>query len=230
MGIKNVKIADEMFVLYKQHFMKLCDLLIERQYNFNIWAYARIDTVKESYLDTLKKAGVNWLALGIESGNTVVRKDVVKGRFTEVNIRDLVRKIQDYDINVIGNYIFGLPEDTVETMQDTLDLSIELNCEFANYYSAMAYPGSKLFLDALKEGWELPDEHVGYSQHSYETKPLPTKHISAAEVLKFRDEAFLKYYKNSDYLDMIEDKFSLETRREIEKMTEIKLKRKLLGD
>jgi len=230
MGIKNVKIADEMFVLYKDHFMKLCDLLIERNYDFNIWAYARIDTVKEEYLETLKNAGINWLALGIESGNTVVRKDVVKGKFTEVNIRDLVEKIQGHGINVIGNYIFGLPEDTVDTMQDTLDLSMELNCEFANYYSAMAYPGSKLYLDALKEGWELPEEYVGYSQHSYETQPLPTKHISAADVLKFRDEAFLKYYTNERYLNMIEDKFGLNTRADLEKMTKIKLKRKLLGD
>ena len=222
MGIKNVKIADEMFVLYKDHFMKLCDLLIERNYDFNIWAYARIDTVKEEYLETLKNAGINWLALGIESGNTVVRKDVVKGK--------LVEKIQGHGINVIGNYIFGLPEDTVDTMQDTLDLSMELNCEFANYYSAMAYPGSKLYLDALKEGWELPEEYVGYSQHSYETQPLPTKHISAADVLKFRDEAFLKYYTNERYLNMIEDKFGLNTRADLEKMTKIKLKRKLLGD
>ena len=230
MGITNIKLADEMFVLYKDHFMKLCELLIEREYNFNIWAYARIDTVKEEYLETLKKAGVNWLALGIESGNTVVRKDVVKGKFTEVNIVDLVRKVQGYDINVIGNYIFGLPEDNHSTMKDTLDLSIELNCEFANYYSAMAYPGSKLYLDAIKDGWELPDSYVGYSQHSYETMPLPTKHIGASEVLKFRDEAFLKYYKNPKYLDMIEKKFSLSTRTGIEDMTKIKLKRKILGD
>ncbi len=71
---------------------------------------------------------------------------------------------------------------------------------------------------------------MGYSQHSYETSPLPTKHISAAEVLKFRDGAFTKYYKNDAYLDMIEKKFGLGTRQGIEKMTEIKLKRKLLGD
>jgi len=230
MGIRNVKLADEMFVLYKNHFMKLCELLHERRYDFNIWAYARIDTVKEEYLETLKKAGVNWLALGIESGNTVVRKDVIKGKFTEVNIRDLVDKIQDHGINVIGNYIFGLPEDNHETMQDTLDLASDLNCEFANFYSAMAYPGSKLYLDALKENWELPDTYVGFSQHSYETMPLPTKHISASDVLKFRDEAFLKYYKNPMYLDMIETKFGLPTRAGIEDMTKIKLKRKILGD
>lgn len=230
MGIRNVKLADEMFVLYKNHFMKLCELIHQRGYDFNIWAYARIDTVKEEYLETLKNAGVNWLALGIESGNSVVRKDVVKGKFTEVNIRDLVKKIQDHDINVIGNYIFGLPEDDHASMQDTLNMATELNCEFANFYSAMAYPGSKLYLDALKEGWQLPETYVGYSQHSYETTPLPTKHISAAEVLKFRDEAFLKYYKNIDYLDMIENKFGQSTRLGIEDMTKIKLKRKILGD
>ena len=115
-------------------------------------------------------------------------------------------------------------------MQDTLDLATDLNCEFANFYSAMAYPGSKLYLDALKEHWDLPDEYVGYSQHSYETKPLPTKHITATEVLKFRDDAFVEYFKNEKYLSMVENKFSTETRHELEKMTEIKLKRKLLGD
>ena len=130
--------------------MKLCEKIIESKYDFNIWAYARIDTVKKSYLETLKKAGVNWLALGIESGNSVVRKDVIKGRFTEVNIKDLVREIQDAGINVIGNYIFGLPEDNVDTMQETLRLAQDLNCEFANFYCSMAYPGSKLYLEAIK--------------------------------------------------------------------------------
>jgi len=230
MGIRNIKLADEMFVLNQDHFMKLCNLIIERGYDFNFWAYARVDTVKEEYLETLKKAGVNWLALGIESGNTEVRKDVTKGKFTDVKIQDLVKKIQDAGIDVIGNYIFGLPEDTIETMQDTLDMAMELNCEFANFYSTMAYPGSKLYLDALREGWELPETYVGFSQHSYETQPLATKHISAAEVLGFRDEAFTRYYTSDRYLDMIEEKRGKATRQSIEDMTKIKLKRKLLGD
>jgi len=230
MGIRNVKIADEMFVLNKHHFLEVCNRIIDRNYDFNIWAYARIDTVKEEYLEVLKRAGVNWLALGIESGNKIVRKDVVKGKFTEVNIKDLVKKIQDAGINIIGNYIFGLPEDTEETMQETLDMAVELNCEFANFYSAMAYPGSKLYLDALREGWDLPDNYLGYSQHSYEMKPLPTKHISSADVVRFRDEAFNIYYKNKKYLSYIKNKFGKDTHDSIVKMTEHKLKRKLLGD
>ena len=84
LGIKNIKIADELFVLNANHFMKLCELIIERGFNFNIWCYSRVDTVKEQFLETLRKAGVQWLALGIESANTKVRKDVIKGRFEDV--------------------------------------------------------------------------------------------------------------------------------------------------
>jgi len=229
MGIKNVKIADEMFVLHKDHFMNLSNLIIERDYDFNIWAYARIDTVKKKYLETLKKAGVNWLALGIESGNKVVRKDVVKGRFTEINIVDLVREVQDAGINVIGNYIFGLPEDNVETMQETLDLAKELNCEFANFYCSMAYPGSKLYLNAIAENQTLPDTYTGFSQHSYDMRPLDTNHIPASEVVKFRDFAFHDYHEDERYLSMVEEKFGIETKQKMINMCDHKLKRKLLG-
>ena len=77
----------------KNHFLKICDLIIERGYDFNIWAYARVDTVREEYLEKLKKAGVNWLALGIESGNRKIRVDSVKGKFREVDVKDIVDKI-----------------------------------------------------------------------------------------------------------------------------------------
>src|SRR5579864_7482581 len=58
-GVKNIKIADEMFVLNRKHVLGICDRIIERGYNLNIWAYTRIDTVKDDMLDKLKRAGVN---------------------------------------------------------------------------------------------------------------------------------------------------------------------------
>ncbi|KKL50514.1 hypothetical protein LCGC14_2304770, partial [marine sediment metagenome] len=53
--------------------------------------------------------------------------------------------IRNAGIYVIGNYMFGLPDDTHESMQATLDLALNLECEFTNFYSAMAYPGSPLY-------------------------------------------------------------------------------------
>ena len=45
--------------------MKICDLIIERGYDFNIWAYSKLITCEAEYLEKLKKAGVNWLGLGM---------------------------------------------------------------------------------------------------------------------------------------------------------------------
>ncbi len=226
-GVKNIKFVDEMFVLNKNHVLGICDHIIARGYDLNIWAYARVDTVKDEFLDKLNRAGFRWLALGIESGSKHVRDGVEKGRFGLEEILQVVRKIQDAGINVIGNYIFGLPDDTHESMQETLDLAIEANCEFANFYCAMAYPGSKLYTLAIENGWALPESWIGYSQHSYETLPLRTDVLSAAEVLKFRDQAFMTYFKNPRYLDLVARKFGPEVLRHIEQMTQIQLKRKL---
>lgn len=224
-GVKNIKIADEMFVLHQNHFLKLCELLIERDYGFNIWAYSRIDTVKPQYLDKLKKAGVNWLALGIESGSKHVRDGVTKGRFGQEDIRKTVQLIKDAGIRVIGNYIFGLPDDTYESMQETLDLALELNCEMGNFYSAMAYPGSKLYGMAIEKGWPLPETWLGYSQHSKNCLPLPTETLSAGEVLAFRDRAFDVYFADPVYLDMVKRTFGEKTHQHIVEMSQHRLER-----
>lgn len=229
MGIKNVKIADEMFVLYPKHYSEICKLIIERGYDFNLWVYSRINTVKDGYLNLMKKAGINWLALGIEAGSEEVRKGVIKGSFKDVNIVQTVKKIQNEGINVIGNFIFGLPDDNIETMQQTLDLAKELNCEFANFYSCMCYPGSTLYLEAVKNNYDLPKTYSGYSQHSYDCYPSHTKHLTNKEVLRFRDQAFIDYYNNESYLNTIRFKFGEKCVDNIKEMCNIKLKRKLLG-
>ena len=44
--------------------MTIVDMLIEKGYSLNMWAYARIDTIKYEHLHKMKKAGINWLGLG----------------------------------------------------------------------------------------------------------------------------------------------------------------------
>ena len=227
-GVRNIKVADEMFVLNPRHVLRICELVTERGYNLNFWAYARVDTVRDNMLEKLKKAGFNWLAFGIEAADARVRDQVQKG-FDQEDIARTIDKVRAAGIYVIGNYIFGLPEDDLKTMQATLDMSLALNCEFANFYSAMAYPGSDLYQVAQKEGWELPSSWSGYSQHAIDTLPLRTKYLAAAEVLRFRDEAFQTYYRHPGYLEMIRQKFGEETVRHLQEMTAHQLKRRILG-
>jgi radical SAM superfamily enzyme YgiQ (UPF0313 family) len=230
LGIKNVKIADELFVLNPRHFLKICDLLIERDYGFNMWAYSRIDTCKPRYLETLKAAGVNWLGLGIENPSTTLRKEIHKDGFKEVKINDILSYMKEAGIHPAANYIFGLPMDTRESMQETLDFALDIMSPMVNFYCAMAYPGSPLHHIAKAKGWELPEDYSGYSQHSYDTLNISNDNLSSREILAFRDKAWHEYHTNPQYLELLETKFGTPARKNIEDTTKIRLKRKQLGD
>ncbi len=95
--MRNIKIADEMFVLNRRHVLGICDRIIERGYDLNIWAYTRVDTIKDGMLDKLKAAGFNWLAIGIEAGAARVRADVDKafGQEEVYRVIDQVRERRD---------------------------------------------------------------------------------------------------------------------------------------
>jgi len=228
-NIKNIKIIDEMFVLDERHYMKIVELLIEKNLNLNIWAYARVDTIKKENLKKMKKAGFNWLCLGIESASEFVR-DGAKKRLRFNDIEKIVKDIQNEGIRVLANYMFGLEDDNYETMEETLNFAKRLNTEFANFYSVMAYPGSKLYEEAVNKRYKLPKKWVDFSQHSPNQIPLPTKYLSAMEVLKFRDYAWNCYFKNPKYHNMIKNKFGDEVLEHIEYITSKTLKRNYIAE
>ena len=230
LGVKTLRISDEMFFLNRKYYEPILRGVINEEFNFNMWTYSRVDTVRRDMLELFKCAGVNWLALGVEAGNQNVRQEVSKGSFKEVNIRDVCKAIRDSEINIISNYIFGFPDDNLSTMQETLDLALELNTEMANMYPCQALPGSPMYTKAIQNKWQLPDSYEGFAFLSYECQPLPTKYISAVDVLRFRDEAWNKYFSNPRYLQLVENRFGLEERNNIVEMSKIQLKRKILQE
>jgi radical SAM superfamily enzyme YgiQ (UPF0313 family) len=230
-GVETIRIVDEMFLLNPKYYLPLCKKLAElnTEKNLRMWAYSRVDTVKNpDVLKIVKAAGIKWLALGIESGNKKVRLEVTKGKFEDVDVKNVVKQVHDAGIEVMANYIFGLPGDTEETIEETLKLSLELCTSGWNTYAAMALPGSLLYKEALQKGYDLPETYSGYSFHGYDTVCLPTEKLKNWEVLKLRDEAFIKYHTNKNFLDRIEQKFGIIQKNNIIKMTKTKLKRKII--
>jgi radical SAM superfamily enzyme YgiQ (UPF0313 family) len=233
LGVYTIKITDEMFLLNKKYYVPLCEMLKERGYGdkLRMWAYSRVDTVRRpELLELVHSAGIKWLALGIESGDKAVRLEVSKGRFEDVDIEKVIQQVHDADIEVMANYIFGLPGDTKESMQKTLELSKEL-CTFGwNAYAAMALPGSKLYKEAVTKGIPLPDSYEGFSFHGYETLPLPTETLTAAEVLEFRDKAFKEYHLYPPFLEKVKNKFGQVAVDNINEMLTVKLKRRIIDE
>ena len=230
-NVKYIKILDECFVLNKKYVKEVCEKIIEKELDVNMWAYARVDTVDEEILALLKKAGIKWLAYGIESADDDVLSEVSKSQYTADRVRQVMKMTKDAGINILANFMFGLPDDTKESMGKSLELCREINPEWINFYVTMTYPGSHDYYEGVNCGKIDNDKWIEYAQYSYECKPAGSKYLSPREVLEFRDYAFNAFFEGNDrYFDMIRIKFGQQYVDSIYNMTKNKLKRKLLGD
>jgi anaerobic magnesium-protoporphyrin IX monomethyl ester cyclase len=230
LGVKTIKITDEMFLLYKKHYVPLCTELSKKPYakDLMMWSYSRIDTVTDpEFLKVVRSAGIRWLALGIESADKSVRLEVTKGNFEDVDIERVVKQVEDAGINVMANYIVGLPGDDAESMKRTLKFSKKLNTAGWNMYAAMALPGSELYKYALENDVELPNTYSAFSFHSENTLPLRTELLTAAEILRFRDESFIEYHSSEEFKQVILNKFGQESLNTMIETLKYKLKRNL---
>ena len=197
-GVKNLKLCDELFTLNRRHVEAICDGI--KEYGLNVWCYGRVGMVDEGMLKVMKGAGINWIAYGFEAGSREVREGVGK-RYGDV--WDTVEMTKGAGINVMGNFMFGLPGEGIEDMQETLELAQDLMCEWVNFYSCMAYPGSEMY-DRGNRNWE------SYNQYG--------KMVLDWGVREFRDEAFRQYFSEPSYLGMIGNKFGVEAVEHIRKM------------
>ena len=219
-GVRNIKIADEMFVLNQRHVMGICDRIIERGYDLNIWAYTRVDTIKDGMLEKLKAAGFNWLAFGIEAGDDRVRADVDKAIRPGRNLPCRRARFATAGINVIGNYIFGLPEDDLDTMQATLDHGSGTQLRVRQFLLgdglsrlAAVYPRRASGL-AAAEG--VDGLFAALARLSAAADPSLAGHVRCfASAMK--PSTPIIHIPN--YLGMVNDKFGPETVKQIRQMT-----------
>lgn len=229
-GVRHIKILDELFIIKHPRIQEFCEKLEERKYDLNLWCFARIDSVSPEILDRLKNVGMNWVAYGIESVDRTVLTSTAK-RYTQNLVENVVKWSRNAGVNICADAIFGLWDDSMETMNATKEFLFENNFEWINIYPAYAYPGTPLYDEYIEKGYiKEPDTWEQYSLYGYEGSALPTNHLSPAQVLRFRDDVFNEYFSRPEFLSMIEDKFGPKTKNHALEMTRVRLKRRILGD
>lgn len=228
MKVKTLRISDEMFYLNRAHYKPILDLLISENYDFNMWVYSRVDTVRKEYIEEFKSAGINWICLGIEAGDDQVRSGAFKGKFVSEKVEESVKTIRNAGIKVLANFIVGLPHDDENTINATLQMALNLNAEYANFYPCMALPGSDLYLEAIKNNVQLPTTYSGYGFLAYDCIPFPTDTLSSAQVLELRDKVFEEYVLNAEYQKRFEKNFGRDALDVLNQLSSVKLKRQLL--
>lgn len=225
LGVRNIKIMDELFTSNPTRVEFICSKIADMGANFNIWSYARIDIVTPKMLSSMKKAGINWISYGIEVGDENIRKNILKGNFDNKKVKEIIKLTKDSGINCLGNYMFGFWEEGKDELQRTLDLAMELQCEYSNLYCLTAYPGTSLYAELMSKGLQPPTDYTQYAQMAKSFKPLDTKYLNGAEVLRFRDNAFNTYFSNKSYQKMMKKRFGPEVKKEIKSMLDVKVER-----
>jgi radical SAM superfamily enzyme YgiQ (UPF0313 family) len=228
-GVRNIKVMDELFATREERIKAICDGIKEVGIdNLNMWVYERVDVLsKVKSFAPMKEAGITWVALGIESGNEEIRKQNNKV-FTNQDVVTLVKRLHDDGINVVGNFIYGFPQDNKDTVRETFVLACDSGCDYANFYCMVAYPDTKLDKLAKDKGWYTPLTSQEYAQYSDVFHPLQTDHLTSSQVLAVRDWAFHAYHNTGMYRERIMKKFGESAVADVERMCDIPLQRVLL--
>ena len=233
LGVRNIKIMDEIFCLKEGRVWELCtDIVNKGNCGFNFWTYGRVDTLTkfhDSTLSMMKLAGINWIGLGIESGNEGIRHLNGKNGFTNTQVVDLIHRLQGHGISVVGNFIFGFPQDTKDTLRETFKFAYDLRCEYTNFYCMVAYPDTPLESYAKAHGWYTPQSPLEYAQYDPTFHPLQTHALTSMQVLATRDWAYQAVHNTARYREMIEKKFGESAVVDVEKTCTVPLHRNVFN-
>ena len=136
------------------------------------------------------------LAMGIESSSPEIRKDMVK-RLEEQKIRTAFANLREAGIKSFAFFIFGYPGDTPQSLDATIDYSIELAPDFANFYPAVPYPGTALYEKVRAEGLLKNDD---WSKMEYSYYLLEGHGLDERVVMRAINRAKRRFFLRPRYL------------------------------
>ncbi|HNS49632.1 MAG TPA: radical SAM protein [Anaerolineae bacterium] len=163
-GAQEIGVLDDSANIQVKRLEKLCDLLIAERLHHVPWIFVngiRANLAERPFLSRLQEAGLKRLAFGVETGDPEMLKSIDK-RTDLDTIRQAFRDAKAVGLETIGFFIIGLPGDTRETMQRTIDFAIELDPLIANFSMMTPYPGTKVFAQVKREGRLLIQDWEDY--------------------------------------------------------------------
>lgn len=178
------------FTVNKKYVTELCNKIINSNLNIRWTCNARVDTVDESMFNVMAKAGCWMVSFGIESGNQEILDGVKKGIKIEQAFT-AVTAARKAGIKTVGHFILGLPGETHETIEETIAFSRKLGLDFAQFYCAVPFPGSKLYDEAISNHWLSDTDWQHFSQNS---AIMNFPEITAEEVNEYRKKAASSFY------------------------------------
>jgi anaerobic magnesium-protoporphyrin IX monomethyl ester cyclase len=197
--IKEIMFEDETFPAVKERTIKMCDEIAKRKIKLKWSCNARVNTDLET-LKSMKSAGCRLMCVGFEASEKEVLDSIDKKTTKDMQL-EFMKNSRKAGILVNGCFIFGLPSDTKETMRRTLEFAKELNCDTAQLYPLMVYPGTAAYEWAKKNNFVTTEDYSKWlTPDGQMTTTLSRPGMTKEELLAFCDLARKEYYMRAGYI------------------------------
>ncbi len=157
------------------------------------WSCNAKANVPRRTLEVIKDNGLRLLLVGYESGNQQILFNIKKGMRVEF-ARRFTKDCHELGIVIHGTFILGLPGETRETIQETLDFAKEINPHTIQVSLAAPYPGTFLYRQAKENGWLYNEEIDLLTQEGTQIAPLNYPHLSHGEIFDSVEDFYKKFY------------------------------------
>ncbi len=155
LGVKNIHMYADLFTANRDQVMGICQEIIDSGLKIGFTCNSRVDYVDQEMLQMMAKAGCNTISWGIESASEEILKKARKGT-TAIRAEQSVQWAHEAGIRNLGYFIIGLPGETRETIQETIDFSKKLPLDLAIFHIAAPYPGTPFFFMVMENNWFRP--------------------------------------------------------------------------
>ena len=145
-GVKDITFYDDEFTLDRNHVIQLCELINDSKLATDLtWTCeARVDMVDSELLASMRKAGCRLIYFGIESGNQHILDKLNKHQTLEA-VSQAVELTHRSGIQSAGYFMLGCPDETKDSMKQTVAFSLELKLDHAQFSVCCPLPGSELY-------------------------------------------------------------------------------------
>ncbi len=180
----------------KKWLKEFCDLIIENALHINWYAKMRPDSIDENVAQIIAISGCKMIELETGSGSQEIL-DRTGRNFTIDDVRLAIKIFKKYGIMVKNIFLIGLPWDSEDTLEDTVDFASELDSDYAEFYVAPPFPGTKFYKYAQDNN--LINSNTSFKK-AYIAPTVATHHLSAAKVGLYRKQAYKKFYLRFGYI------------------------------
>ncbi len=183
----------------------VCQHLIRRRVPLNWCCQTRADSVDEPLLKLMKSAGCRIVHFGVETGSERIRSTLAKG-ITFESVENGMRAARDVGLQTVCFFLFGLPGETTDDMEQTIRFAKKLNPTYASFHIALPYPSTDFYSQVEHElaGQLFPKAYTGMVPYpileSIARKAFRSYYLRPRYILgRLKDRDFKTFFKQTQF-------------------------------